>query len=69
LDVNGENMIYKVKATVIEETIGEFYRKLADGTVSKQRPDGEEIVASMKRAVLTAPVWLSGMRCVSAPRR
>jgi len=55
LDVNGENMIYKVKARVIEETIGEFYRKLADGTVSKQRPDGEEIVASMKRAVLTAP--------------
>jgi hypothetical protein len=48
-------MIYKVKAGVIEETIGEFYRKLADGTVSKQRPHGEEIVASMKRAVLTAP--------------
>jgi hypothetical protein len=48
-------MIYKVKARVIEETIGEFYRKLADGTVSKQRPDGEEIVASMKRAVLTRP--------------
>ena len=46
-------MIYKVKATVIDETIGEFYRKLADGTVAKQRPDGEEIVASMKRAVLT----------------
>jgi hypothetical protein len=54
-DVNGENMIYKVKARVIEEQIGEFYRKLADGTVFKQRPDGEEIVASMKRAVLTAP--------------
>jgi hypothetical protein len=53
LDVNGENMIYKVKARVIEETIGEFYRKLADGTVFEQRPDGEEIVASMKRAVLT----------------
>src|SRR6516162_459400 len=48
-------MIYRVKAKVIEETIGEFYRKLADGTVSKQRPDGAEIVASMKRAVLTAP--------------
>ncbi len=55
MDVNGENMIYKVKAKVIEERIGEFYRKLADGTVSEQRPDGEEIVASMKRAVLTAP--------------
>jgi hypothetical protein len=49
------NLIYKVKARVIDETIGEFYRKLADGTVAKQRPDGEEIVASMKRAVLTEP--------------
>jgi hypothetical protein len=48
-------MIYKVKARVIDETIGEFYRKIADGTVAKQRPDGEEIVASMKRAVLTGP--------------
>ena len=48
-------MIYKVRAKIIEETIGEFYRKLADGTVAKQRPDGEEIIASMKRAVLTAP--------------
>jgi hypothetical protein len=52
---HGGNMFYKVKARVIDETIGEFYRKLADGTVAKQRPDGEEIVASMKRAVLTGP--------------
>ena len=51
----GATMTYKVKARVIDETIGEFYRKLADGTVGKQRPDGEEIVASMKRAVLTGP--------------
>ena len=48
-------MIYKVKARITEEMIGEFYRKLANGTVAQQRPDGEEIVASMKRAVLTAP--------------
>src|SRR5215475_4381853 len=48
-------MIYKVKAKIVEDTIGEFYRKLADGTVAKQQPDGEEITASMKRAVLTAP--------------
>jgi hypothetical protein len=48
-------MIYKVKAKVIDETIGEFYRKLTDGTVAKQRPDGGEIVASMKRAVMTGP--------------
>ena len=43
MDVNGQNMIYKVKARVIEETIGQFYRKLADGTIAK--PDGDEIVA------------------------
>jgi hypothetical protein len=48
-------MIYKVRASIIEEKIVEFYRKLADGTLAKQRPDGEEITASMKRAVLTAP--------------
>ena len=48
-------MIYKVKAKIIEDTIGEFYRKLADGTIAKQRSDGEEITDSMKRAVLTAP--------------
>jgi hypothetical protein len=48
-------MIYKIKARVIDETIGEFYFKLADGTVAKQRPDGEEIVAAIKRAVLTGP--------------
>ena len=48
-------MIYKVKARVIDKTIGKFYCKLADGTVAKQKPDGEEIVASMKRAVLTGP--------------
>ena len=48
-------MIYKVKARVIDKTIGEFYRKLVDGTVANQRPDGQEIVASMKRAVMTGP--------------
>jgi hypothetical protein len=48
-------MIYKVKANVIEDRIGELYRKLTDGTIAKQRPDGNEIVASMKRAVLTEP--------------
>src|SRR5215470_14216327 len=50
-----KNMIYKVKEKIIEETISELYRKLANGTVAQQRPDGEEITASMKRAVLTGP--------------
>ena len=46
-------MINKVKARAVVETIGEFYRKLADGRIAKQRPDRKEITASMKRAVLT----------------
>ena len=47
-------MIYKVKARIIGDKIDEFYSKLIDGTIANQKPDGEEIVASMKRAVLTA---------------
>ena len=35
-------MIYKVKARIIEDNIGEFYRKLTDGTIAKQKPDGNE---------------------------
>jgi hypothetical protein len=45
-------MIYKVKARIIEGTVGEFFLKLTDGTIANQHPDGKEIVASMKRAVL-----------------
>ena len=48
-------MIYKVKARIVPDKIGEFYRKLTDGTIANQKPDGEEILASMKRAVLTGP--------------
>src|SRR5262249_15527394 len=48
-------MIYKVKAKIIEDTIGEFYRKLADGTVDQQRRGGADIVSSLKRSVLRAP--------------
>lgn len=33
----------------------EFYRKLTDGTISSQKPDGEEIVSSMRRAKITEP--------------
>jgi len=48
-------MIYSVKARFIEEKMGEFYRKLTDGTVQNQKPDGQEIVNSMKRAKITEP--------------
>ncbi len=43
-------MLYKVQARFIKGKAEEFYQKLTDGTIGKKRPDGKEIVASMKRA-------------------
>ena len=48
-------MNYSVKAQYIEEKMGEFYQKLTDGTIQNQKPDGQEIINSMKRAKITAP--------------
>ncbi len=48
-------MIYSVKAKFIEDKMGEFYQKLTDGTIQNQKPDGYEIVNSMKRAKKTEP--------------
>ena len=48
-------VIYSVQARYIEEKLGEFYQKLTDGTIQNQKPDGQEIVNSMKRAKITAP--------------
>jgi hypothetical protein len=45
-------MIYHVRGRFREETAGAFLAKLTDGTVANQRPDGRELVASMKRAVV-----------------
>jgi len=33
--------------------MGEFYKKLTDGTIQNQKPDGEEIITAMKRAKIT----------------
>ncbi|MFQ5779860.1 MAG: hypothetical protein ACE5HN_03625 [Nitrospiria bacterium] len=48
-------MIYKIKAGYIEEKMPEFYRRLTDGTILNQKPDGKEIVHAMQRARITAP--------------
>ncbi len=48
-------MIYKVKAKYKPHHLAGFYQRLTDGSISNQKPDGKEIVASMKRAVITAP--------------
>ena len=43
-------MYYIVTARLVRLHAAEFYRRLTDGSVASQRPDGTEIVASMKRA-------------------
>ncbi len=48
-------MLYQIRAQIIEEKTAEFLEKLTDGSIEQQRPDGQEIVASMKRARITAP--------------
>ena len=48
-------MIYKVRAKYKKERASEFLRKLTDGSISSQKPDGQEIVSSMKRAKIIEP--------------
>lgn len=43
-------MHYKVKARLIPQRASELLRKLTDGTILAQKPDGQEIVESMGRA-------------------
>jgi len=45
--------IYSVKARCIEGKMKEFYQKLTDETIQNQKPDGQEIINSMKRAKIT----------------
>lgn len=48
-------MIYSIKAKFKEEKMKEFFQKLSDGTIENQKPDGLEILSSMKRAKITQP--------------
>jgi len=48
-------VIYTLKAKYINEKMPEFYQKLTDGTIQNQKPDGQEIINSMKRAKITGP--------------
>jgi hypothetical protein len=43
-------MFYAVSAKLIPDRASEFHRRLTDGSIASQRPDGAEIVAAMKRA-------------------
>ena len=46
-------MIYRVTAQFKPATSGELRRKLGDGTIAAQQPDGQEMVDSLRRAVVT----------------
>ena len=59
-------MKYRVTAKYIESRAPDFYRKLTDGSIEDQEPDGREIVASMKRARITEPASFSGSKRVIA---
>lgn len=48
-------MIYAIRARYIPERLPEFYARLMDGSIQHQKPDGEEICASMEMARITAP--------------
>ena len=59
-------MIYSVKAKFQKEKLPEFYKKLTDGTIKNQKPDGKEIIDSMKRAKITSDdeiVWSETCYC------
>ncbi len=43
-------MIYKIKAKFDYTKAKGFYKKLTNGTIQRQKPDGPEMVNSMNRA-------------------
>jgi len=48
------DMLYKIKANFHKNLLLEFFIKLTDGTIEKQKPDGLEILKSIKKAKITA---------------
>ena len=48
-------MIYSIKAKFFSEKMKEFFQKLTYGTIENQKPDGAEILSSMKRAKILQP--------------
>lgn len=59
-------MIYSVRARWLSHAAADFYRQLIDGTLAKEHPAGREILASMRRARVTAPnvvQWTESCHC------
>ena len=45
-----ERDFIKLKPNTINRRLVTFFKNLTDGTIAKQKPDGKEIISSMKRA-------------------
>ena len=45
-------MYYTVTARLRYDTAADLQRKLTEGSITSQKPDGKEIAASMQRAVI-----------------
>ena len=59
-------MLYKVKAKIIEESMGDFYNALTNKTIENQKPDGFYIHKAMKEALLQDKktiVWYEACYC------
>jgi len=46
-------MLYKIKAKIHKERMGEFWSALNDGRIESLKPDGPFIVKAMKDALMT----------------
>ena len=46
-------VIYSVRARPVKERLAEFHRRLTDGTIEGQEPDGREILRSMRHAKIS----------------
>lgn len=46
-------MIYRVTGRFRTESAAELRHRLDDGSIARQQPDGQEIVDSLRRAVVT----------------
>ncbi|MCU7843516.1 MAG: hypothetical protein KZQ93_06715 [Candidatus Thiodiazotropha sp. (ex Monitilora ramsayi)] len=61
-------MEYRVRAKFVLNMLPAFYEALVDGTVANQKPDGAEIVSSMKQARITGQntiEWFETCYCPS----
>lgn len=61
-------MYYLVTARPIESAMADLHRRLTDGSIESQKPDGEEIVDSMERAKIDengTVTWTEQCFCVT----